>query len=60
MLLIFAIRNANEFFLKHAFKDPGAIFNSILLNDDEVKEEFMNVLYEGSNIEIILNLLIYV
>lgn len=58
-LLKFAVRNANEYFLKHAFRDPGAIFTPRLLLNTDIIEDLMKVLYEGSEIEIVLNILIY-
>ena len=57
-LLQFAITNSNEYFLKHAFRDPGAIFTQSMLNQDNIIEYLMQSLQECDNIELCLNVLL--
>jgi hypothetical protein len=58
-LLIYALDNANEEFLKNAFKDPNPIFTPDTLNKPLIIREMIVMMHRGANIELILNVLLY-
>ena len=58
-LLNFAIKNANETFLKNAFNGDDPFFTPFMLKEGGVIENLMNELYDGSEIELCLNILIF-
>ena len=57
-LLIYAIRNENEEFIKHALK--SLIFNVNMLSEIKIIKELLENLNEGRHIELCLNIIIYV
>jgi hypothetical protein len=58
-LLIYSLDNANEEFLKNAFKDPNPIFTPDTLNKRKIIREMIVMMHRGANIELILNVLLY-
>ena len=45
-LLMFAVDNQNEYFLKYAFRDPDPVFGEYLLYDMDIIGELLKRLYQ--------------
>ena len=57
--MIYSLDNANEEFLKNAFKDPNPIFTPDTLNNPDIIREMIVMMHRGASIELILNVLLY-
>ena len=57
--MIFAVKNSNEYFLKHAFREPDEIFDAEILGQHELIEQLLELLSAGTNIQLIMNVLLY-
>jgi hypothetical protein len=56
-LLLFALHNYNEIFIKYSFRN--SIFGGNLLLHDKVLDTLMNIFENGSKTELVLNTLIF-
>lgn len=57
-LLLFAVDNSNEYFLKYAFRDPDPIFPEEMLIKRDIIEQLLSRLSNCNDIEMILNILL--
>ena len=56
-LLVFALENYNETFLKYAFRN--SIFGSNFLNMEDIIEKILHIFNNGAKSELIMNILIF-
>lgn len=57
-LLIYAVDNSNEYFLKQAFREPEPLFTEDILRDNSIIFKLLERLANCSDIELILNILL--